>query len=285
MTDIAAAAKSSDVAIVFVGNDPTCNRASIIANFDSDNSFCETPSDGMENSDRRSLILEQEDLIKDVYAANPRTIVVLLADFPYAINWTNQHVPAIIQMSQNAPEAGSVIADVLFGDYNPAGRLVVTWPKSLDQLPPMLDYNIRHGRTYMYFKGEPLYPFGYGLSYTSFRYADLKTSASTMMDNSEIIVSVDVTNTGDRAGDEAVQLYVQHKGSRVTRPLKELRGFERISLAPHETKTVRIKLQAESLAYWDEHAGRFIVEKEPIRVMLGGSSADTRIETTVTIGP
>ena len=192
----------------FVGNDPTCNRASIIANFDSDNSFCETPSDGMENSDRRSLILEQEDLIKDVYAANPRTIVVLLADFPYAINWTNQHVPAIIQMSQNAPEAGSVIADVLFGDYNPAGRLVVTWPKSLDQLPPMLDYNIRHGRTYMYFKGEPLYPFGFGFSYTSFRYADLKTSASTMMDNSEIIVSVDVTNTGDRAGDEVVQLYV-----------------------------------------------------------------------------
>ena len=200
MTDIATAAKSSDVAIVFVGNDPTCNRASIIANFDSDNSFCETPSDGMENSDRRSLTLEQEDLIKDVYAANPRTIVVLLADFPYAINWTKEHVPAIIQMSQNAQEAGTAIADVLFGDYNPAGRLVVTWPKSLDQLPPMLDYNLRHGRTYMYFQGEPLYPFGYGLSYTTFRYANLKTSAATMPRDGETTVSVDVREHGRKGG-------------------------------------------------------------------------------------
>jgi beta-glucosidase len=285
MTDIATAAKNSDVAIVFVGNDPTCNRASIIANFDSDNSFCETPSEGMENSDRRSLTLEQEDLIKDVYAANPRTIVVLLADFPYAINWTNEHVPAILQMSQNAQEAGAAIADVLFGDYDPAGRLVVTWPRSLDQLPPMRDYNLRHGRTYMYFQGEPLYPFGYGLSYTTFRYKNLKTSASTMPNNGEPTVSVDVENAGDRAGDEVVQLYVQHEGSRVTRPLKELRGFERVALAPHQTKTVHLTLKAESLAYWDERAGHFIVEGEPIRVMVGGSSADTRLAATVVIAP
>ncbi len=283
MTDIAAAAKTSDVSIVFVGNDPTCNRASIIANFDSDNSFCETPSDGMENSDRRSLTLEQEALIKEVYAANPRTIVVLLADFPYAINWTNEHVPAIVQMSQNAQEAGAAIADVLFGDYNPAGRLVVTWPRSLDQLPPMRDYNLRHGRTYMYFQGEPLYPFGYGLSYTTFRYTNLKTSGSTMPKNGEISVSVDVENTGERAGDEVVQLYVWHERSRVTRPLKELRGFERVALAPHQTKTVQMNLKAESLAYWDEHAGRFIVEDEPIRIMVGGSSADARLAATVGI--
>jgi beta-glucosidase len=283
MTDIATAAKISDVAIVFVGNDPTCNRASIIANFDSDNSFCETPSEGMENSDRRSLTLEQESLIQDVYAANPRTIVVLLADFPYAINWTNEHVPAILQMSQNAQEAGDAIADVLFGDYNPAGRLVVTWQRSSDQLPPMRDYNLRHGRTYMYFQGEPLYPFGYGLSYTAFRYANLRTSGSTMPNNGETTVSVDVENTGERAGDEVVQFYVQHEGSRVTRPLKELRGFERISLGPHETKTVQMKLKAAALAYWDEHAGRFIVEEEPIRILVGGSSADTRLAATVGI--
>ena len=155
MNDIGAAAKASEVAIVFVGNDPTCNRTSIIANFDRMDSHCETPSDGMENSDRTSLTLEQEDLIKDVYAANPRTIVVLLADFPYAINWTKAHVPAILQMSQNAQESGTAIAEVLFGDYNPGGRLVVTWPKSLDQFPPMIDYNLLHGRTYMYFNGEP----------------------------------------------------------------------------------------------------------------------------------
>jgi beta-glucosidase len=284
MTDIATAARASDVAVVFVGNDPTCNRASIIANFDSDNSFCETSSDGMENSDRRSLTLEQEDLIKDVYAANPRTIVVLLSDFPYAINWTNDHVPAIIQMSQNAQEAGAAIADVLFGDYNPAGRVVVTWPKSVDQLPPMLDYNLRHGRTYMYFKGEPLYPFGYGLSYSTFRYGNLKTSVASMpLRDGETTLSVDVENTGDRAGDEVVQLYVKHEGSQVTRPIKELRGFERVSLAPHETKTVRMKLRADSLSYWDEHAGRFVMEEEPVRILVGGSSADTRLETVVTL--
>jgi beta-glucosidase len=283
MTDIATAAKSSDVAMVFVGNDPTCNRASIIANFDSDNSFCETPSEGMENSDRRSLTLEQEDLIKDVYAANPRTIVVLLSDFPYAINWTKAHVPAILQMSQNAQEAGTAIADVLFGDYNPAGRLVVTWPQSLDQLPPMLDYNLRHGRTYMYFKDEPLFPFGYGLSYTTFRYANLKTSAATMPRDGETTVSVDVQNTGEKAGDEVVQLYVKHAGSKVTRPVKELRGFQRVSLQPHQTKTVRMKLKADSLAYWDERAGRFVVEEEPIRILVGASSTDTRMETVVTI--
>ncbi len=283
MTDIATAAKSSDVAIVFVGNDPTCNRASIIANFDSDHSFCETPSDGMENSDRRSLTLEQEDLIKDVYAANPRTVVVLLSDFPYAINWTNDHVPAIIQMSQNAQEAGTAIADVLFGDYNPAGRLVVTWPKSLDQLPPMLDYNLRHGRTYMYFKGEPLYPFGYGLSYTTFRFANLRSSTATLRRDGEDTVSVDVENTGERAGDEVVEMYVRHEGSKVTRPIKELRGFQRISLQPNETKTVRMQLKAESLSYWDEQAGRFVVEEEPVRILVGGSSADTPLATTVTI--
>jgi beta-glucosidase len=282
MTDIATAAKSSDVAIVFVGNDPTCNRASIIANFDSDNSFCETPSEGMENSDRRSLTLEQEDLIKDVYAANPRTIVVLLSDFPYAINWTNAHVPAILEMSQNAQEAGTAIADVLFGDYNPAGRLVVTWPQSLDQLPPMRDYDLRHGRTYMYFKGDPLFPFGYGLSYTSFRYANLKTAASMPADGATTI-SVDVENTGEQAGDEVVQMYVRHEGSKVTRPARELRGFERVSLQPHQTKTVRMNLKADSLAYWDERPGRFVVEQEPIRILVGGSSADARLETVVTI--
>ncbi len=217
----------------------------------------------MENSDRRSITLEQEDLIKDVYAANPRTIVVLLADFPYAINWTNAHVPAIIQMSQNAQEAGTAIADVLFGDYNPAGRLVVTWPKSLDQLPPMRDYNLRHGRTYMYFKDEPLYPFGYGLSYTSFRYANLKTSALNDAAQWRNDVSVDVENSGDRAGDEVVQMYVTHEGSKchaAHQRIARLRA-DLACAAPDQNRSMT--LQADSLAYWDEHAGRFVVEQNP----------------------
>lgn len=137
-------------------------------------------------------------------------------------------------------------------DYNSGGRLVQTWPKSIDQLPDMMDYNIRNGRTYMYFKGEPLYPFGYGLSYTTFKYSNLTVSSEQLGKNSEILVRVDVTNMGERAGDEVVQLYVKHLESKVERPLKELRGFKRISIQPKETKTVEIPLKAETLAYWDE---------------------------------
>ncbi len=149
---------------------------------------------------------------------------------------------------------------MLFGDYNPAGRLVQTWVRSLDQLPPMMDYDLRHGRTYMYFPGEPLFPFGYGLSYTTFAYSRLRTSASRMGRDGEITVSLNVKNTGGRAGDEVVQLYVRHEGSKVERPRKELRGFERVSLQGGETKTVQMKLRAASLAYWDDGHGLAVGE-------------------------
>src|SRR5271167_3993746 len=143
------------------------------------------------------------------WTASPKTIVVLISSFPYAINWTQRHVPAILHMTHCSEEEGNALADVLFGDFNPAGRLVQTWPKSLAQLPPMMDYNIRHGRTYLYFKGEPLYPFGYGLSYTTFAYSNLQTSLPALDHSGSVMVSVDVQNTGARAGDEVVQLYVK----------------------------------------------------------------------------
>ena len=272
--DPAQAAKNSDVAIVFVGNDPTCNRLSIIEHFDSDDSWCETPSDGMENSDRRSLTLPEENLIKQVYAANPRTIVVLLADFPFAINWTEEHVPAILTMSQNAQEIGSAIADVLFGDYNPAGRTVVTWPKSLDQLPPMTDYNIRHGRTYMYFRNEPLYPFGYGLSYTTFSYANLHLSASELKHDGTITATAEIANTGARDGDEVVQFYVEHERSVVERPRRELKGFKRIHLAAGQKTTVSFDLPAQALAYWNTAEQKWQVEEDTVKVSVGSSSAN-----------
>jgi beta-glucosidase len=170
--------------------------------------------------------------------------VVLISSFPYAINWTQAHVPAILHMTHNSQELGNALADVLFGDYNPAGRLVQTWPKSLDQLPPMMDYNIRDGRTYMYFKGQPLYPFGYGLSYTQFKYSHLKTSAPALAGNGSITVTVDVKNTGRVAGDEVVQLYVRQADSVLEPRLEALRGFQRITLQPGETKTVDLILPA-----------------------------------------
>ncbi len=270
----AQAARDSDVAIVIVGNDPTCNRQSIIAHFDSDDSWCETPSDGMENSDRRSITLPEENLIRQVYAANSRTIVLLLADFPYAINWTNDHVPAILTMSQNAQEVGTALADILFGDYNPAGRTVVTWPKSLDQLPPMLDYNIRHGRTYMYFRDEPIYPFGFGLSYTTFAFSNLRFGAPQLKKDGKLSVSADVANTGSRDGDEVVQLYLQHIGSHVERPLRELKGFRRIHLAAGQKTTVEFELPADALAWWDAARHAWEVETDTVKVSVGASSAD-----------
>lgn len=253
-TDDAAvkAARSSDVAVVVVGNHPLCGATNIMAIFNMDVSSkpCADPGEGREGRDRDSLSLSQEELIKQVYAANPKTAVVLVSSFPYAINWTQQNVPAILHIAHAAQEQGTAIADVLFGDYNPAGRLDQTWPKSLDQLPDMMDYDIRHGRTYTYFKGEPLYPFGYGLSYTTFKYAKLRVSSG--------LVRVDVTNTGKRAGEEVVQLYVR-------RPEKQLRGFQRVSLKAGEKRTVEMALQAQP----------------GTRIVVGSSSADERLAATV----
>ncbi|MGD0573515.1 MAG: glycoside hydrolase family 3 C-terminal domain-containing protein [Sedimentisphaerales bacterium] len=267
-------AKQSDVVIVCVGNHPTCD-----ANFGN----CPNPGEGKEAVDRKSINLNQEELIKKVYRANPNTVVVLISSFPYAITWTQNNVPAIIHVTHNSQELGNALADVLFGDYNPAGRLVQTWPRFLDQLPPMMDYDIRDGRTYMYFKGEPLYPFGYGLSYTTFKYTNLRTSSDSISENGRITVSVDITNTGSLPGDEVVQMYVRHLGSEVQRPIKELKGFRRITLQPNETKTVQIPLKAESLAYWNTDTQRFVVERDKIHIMLGGSSAQTRVEKTVSV--
>jgi len=228
------AAQSSDVAVVVVGNDPTCgpDMAHDWHNTPDGGGTlpCTVPSDGREGRDREIITLEQEQLIKQVYAVNPKTVVILISSFPFAINWTQSNIPAILHMAHSSQDEGTALAKVLFGDYNPGGHLVTTWPKSVDQLPPMMDYDIRHGRTYMYFKGDPLYPFGYGLSYTTFSYANLKTSAAEVASDGTVTISVDVTNTGSQTGDEVVQLYVKHLKSKVQRPLEELKGFQRVTL-------------------------------------------------------
>ena len=256
-------ARESDVAIVCVGNHPN-------GGFDTQWARVSVPSEGREAVDRQSITLEQEELIKSVFQANPKTIVVLKSSFPYAINWTQENVPAILHLALNSQEEGRALASVIFGDYNPAGRLVQTWPKSLDQLPPMMDYDIRHGRTYMYFRDTPLYPFGFGLSYTTFAYRDLKATQS----RESIDVSVALKNTGQRSGDEVVQLYVKHLDSKVARPLKELKGFTRIHLAPQEEKIVKIPVPLSRLAYWND---RWVVEKDQIEITVGGLRKTIRI--------
>jgi beta-glucosidase len=240
-------------------------------------------SDGREGRDRESIDLEQEQLVKQVYAANQKTVVMLVSSFPFAINWTEAHVPAILHMAHSSQDEGTALAKVLFGDYNPGGHLVTTWPKSLDQEPPMMDYNIRDGRTYMYFKGEPLYPFGFGLSYTTFKFSNLKTSLPSMAKDGSVTVSVDVTNTGSRTGDEVVQLYVQHLKSKVEWPHEELKGFQRVTVPAGATKTVEIPLKAADLAYWDEKQQGFHVEEEPVKLMVGDSSKDIAVSGTVMV--
>jgi beta-glucosidase len=280
------AAKAVDVAVVVVGNDPTCGPDMPhdwhSTDYDGGGTLpCTVASDGREGRDRESIDLAQEQLVKQVYAANPKTIVMLISSFPFAINWTQAHVPAILHMAHSSQDEGTALAKVLFGDYNPAGRLVTTWPRSLDQEPPMMDYNIRDGRTYMYFKGDPLYPFGYGLSYTTFRYSNIRTSSTELATDAAITVSVDVTNTGSRAGDDVVQLYVKHDRSSVERPPEELEGFQRVTLNPNETRTVQIPLKASQLAYWDVKLPGFRVEAEPVALMIGSSSKDIKLTATV----
>jgi len=277
--DVAAAvalAKSSDVAIVIVGNSPNLGNKWMAVS---------DKGEGREGIDREIITLGsgQEELVKQVFAANRKTVVVLVSSFPYAINWTQEHVPAILHLAHSSQEEGNGLADVLFGDYNPGGRLCQTWPKSIDQVATMMDYDIRRGRTYMYFKGEPLYPFGFGLSYTTFKYSNLKTSAATLNKDGTVTVSVDVQNTGKMAGDEVVQLYVKHLQSKVDRPLKELRGFRRMAIQPGETKTVELALPAKSIAYWDTGTKAFVVESDTIEISVGGSSAADNLKTKLTV--
>ena len=269
-------ARESDVAIVCVGNHPNGNNETNWAKVS-------VPSEGREAVDRQSIDLEQEELIRQVYAVNPKTIVVLISSFPYAINWTQNNVPAILHLTHNSQEEGNALADVIFGDYNPAGRLVQTWPKELSQLPPMMDYNIRNGRTYMYFKGEPLYPFGYGLSYTTFAYSNIRTSSNVLRPNGKLVVSFDLTNTGKRSGEEVVQLYVKHLDSKVARPLKELKRFKRLAVKAGETQRVAVELSADQLAYWSVDEHRFVVEPGKIEIMIGASSADVKLRRMVEV--
>ena len=267
------AAKKADIAIVCVGNHPYGTDAKWMVS--------PVPSDGREGIDRKAITLEQEDLVKLVTQANPYTVMVLVSNFPFAINWSQENVPAILHITNNSQELGNGLADVIFGNVNPAGRTTQTWVKSITDLPPMMDYDIRHGRTYQYFKGKPLYPFGFGLSYTTFEYSDLKISKPMLSDS--ILVSVNVRNTGKRNGDEVVQLYVSYPDSKVERPMKQLKGFKRVFIPAGETKTVEIPLKAEDLAYWNVEKHAFTVEKGKVNLLIGSSSEETKLEKILSV--
>jgi beta-glucosidase len=289
-SDIEAAAKAaqeSEIAIVVVGNHPVCGDklSGQLFNTDTSTKPCSDLTEGREGRDRESIDLLQEGLIQRVFGANPKTIVVLVSSFPYAIGWTQSHVPAILHTAHASQEEGNAVADVLFGDYSPAGRLNQTWPKALTQLPPMDDYDIRHGRTYMYFKGEPLYPFGFGLSYSTFKYSNIKVHASSISRTGGTSISVDIQNTGSRTGDEVVQLYVRRLSADPGSPREQLKGFRRVTLAPGEKRTTSIPVDAGSLAMWDDTTHQLEVKPGAMELLIGSSSSDIRGKGDLQITP
>ena len=266
------AAREADVALVCVGNHPYGTRP--------DWFFCPVPSDGREAVDRKSLMLPDEDLLKQVYKANPNTILVLVSSFPYTINWSQENLPAILHITHCSQEQGNGLADVLFGKVNPSGHTTQTWVKDITDLPDMMDYDIRHGRTYMYYKGDVLYPFGYGLSYTTFDYQQVK---SVKAGKDKVTVTVLVKNSGNRDGEEVVQLYASYPESKVERPMKQLRAFSKVPIAAGETKEVVLDIPKEDFAYWDEAQDKFVVEPGKVKLLIGASSADIRLEGEVNL--
>ena len=233
-----------------------------------------------EGRDRKLLGLPagQEELVKQMLALNPRTIVVQSAAGPVTSPWLKAHAPAWLQAWWFGEESGNAVADVIFGAVNPAGRLPHTVYVSPEQVPAQSEYDIFKGFTYMYVKGEPQYAFGYGLSYTTFTYSNVKVEGA-----SPFIVSADITNTGKVAGDDVPQLYVRQLKPRVVRPSKELRGFARITLKPGETKTVIFTLPQDKLAFYDEAKHAFVTDPGAYELMVGASSADIRLKTVVDV--
>jgi beta-glucosidase len=264
------AAENSDVAIVCIGNNPLGYGLAWGQNH--------VASDGREDVDRQAITIEQEDLVKLVLTANPKTILVMVSSFPYAINWSKDHVPAILHVSQSSQEMGNAVAEAIFGKFSPAGRLVQTWISSIDQLPPILDYNIRNGRTYMYDKNVPLYPFGYGLTYTSFKYSGLKTEKNSLKNSEVVNVTFNLQNTGNFDSDEVTQLYVSFPESKVDRPHIALKGFKRVFVGKGETIKVSIPLKASDLTYWDIDKHAFVLEKGAVKFFIGSSSKDSKLQ-------
>ncbi len=267
-------AKRADVCIVCVGNQPT-----------GDAGWGEVTraSYGKEEVDRKSLTLEDEKIVEEVYSANPKTVLILHSSFPYAIQWSQDNVPAILHVPHSGQELGRGLAAVLSGDAGPGGRLVMTWPKSIDDLPPMMDFDLRSGRTYMYSDKEPLYPFGYGLTYTTFSYGAIELSSSELSPSAPLHVAIDVTNTGERAGDAVVQMYVSRPGSQRFEAKKVLRGFTRVAVARGATERVEFVLRATDLHHWDVEDGGWQLERGEVTVLLGTSAADVIAEKAISV--
>ena len=223
--------------------------------------------------DSLDLVGRQDELVARLLATGKPVVVVLLHGRPNSINFIAEHVPAILDGWYLGQEGGTAMADVIFGDYNPAGRLPITVPRSVGQLPDFYDQKPSAHRPYLFANSTSLFPFGYGLSYSKFHYANLRLDPASIPINGKTKVSVDVTNTGNRAGGEVVELYIRDEISSVTRPIKELKGFQRISMRPGETRTVTFSLGPEELRFYNREMER-VVEPGTFKIMVGPNSVD-----------
>ncbi|MEV4110590.1 glycoside hydrolase family 3 C-terminal domain-containing protein [Nonomuraea sp. NPDC049695] len=247
-------AAAADVAVVVVGDHPLVN--------------------GRETEDRMTLALApaQDAVVRAARKANPRTVMVVTSGYP--LTWTDDEIPAVLWSAHGGQEYGHALAEVLFGDADPEGRLTQTWYRSEQELPDLLDYDIiASDATYLYFRGVPLHPFGHGLSYTTFDYADLRVH----LEGDVVRAEATVTNTGARPGVEVVQFYTHQQRSRVKQPLRRLRGFEKVRLAPGESRAVTLTLPVSELAFWDVTRGGFVVESASHQLMVGRSATDLRL--------
>jgi beta-glucosidase len=242
----------------------------------------ELEADGSGDRTRIGLPGRQLELLQKLHALGKPVVLLLTGGSPIELKWAAENIPAILMVWYPGEQGGQAAADVLFGDYNPAGRLPVTFVKDLEQLPAFTEYAMK-GRTYRFMTEEPLYPFGYGLSYTTFAYSKLQLSRATIGVSDPVSVTVSVRNTGARAGDEVVQLYVKDLQSSVPVPFRQLAGISRVHLQPGEEKQVTLKLKPEQLAAYDD-AGQPFVEPGEFEISVGGGQpTDSRSVTVQTI--
>jgi hypothetical protein len=244
-----------------------------------------------EGLDKKSLEMppEQDELMKRLVAANPNTIAVMVTGSPLSFPWIAERVPAILLAWYPGERGGDAIADILSGDVNPSGHLPMTFYRSTGQLPPFNEYDLAKGKTYWYFEGEPLYPFGFGLSYTAFEFEDLRVDKDTYGANDTIAVRVRVKNVGDRTGAEVVQVYTRYASARGAArandrmPFRQLKGFSRVQLRPGEQKDVAIDIPVQRLELYDEPTSKFVVLAGQVEIMIGTSSRDIKLSRTITI--
>lgn len=253
-----------DISIVSVGNNPLVN--------------------GREEVDRLDIVFpeHQERLIREVYRRNNNMVLIVVSSYPYGINWAKENIPAIIWTSHGGQELGSALSDVLLGNYSPAGRLNMTWYKSIQDIPPIEDYDIIRGkRTYMYFEKEPLFPFGHGLSYTQFEYKNLRINSKKFSVNDEIKLTFEIENIGDMDSEEVPQVYIRALNSKIKRPKLQLKGFRRIFIPMGRKIEVDISIPVSELFIWDVRSEEYLVERGEYEILIGASSQDIRLEERI----